>query len=63
MDNNTARKLLNMLLEIPCVGPAITKTCVTPNKGINTNRALAAFLYCCDSTLVAARNFVINTSK
>lgn len=53
--------LLYMFLEIPSAGPAITKTCVIPSNGINTNKALAAFLYCWDSTLVAERSFVINT--
>ena len=62
--SSRARTMANIwLMTPPSLGPANTTRYVMPNNGIKTNKALAALRYCRVSTVLAERNFVINTFK
>lgn len=60
-ESRIARAYENAFATWPSVGPAITRTYVTPRSGISTRRALLAFRYCCVSTLLDDQSFVIST--
>lgn len=61
VERSMARALSYMLLEMPPVGPTMTKMYVTPSNGISTKRALVALRYCCVSALLVLLSFVMST--
>lgn len=61
VDRSTARTCEKYTAMMPSVGPAMTSTYVRPRSGISTRSALLPLRYCCVSTELAERSFVMST--